>query len=111
VVREITFLNRSTGWAVGHKGLLVTTADQGRSWKRSHSFSGGLLRSVLFINEKRGLIAGDKERNRAALWQTNDGGMSWVKVQEDFPDIHQIIRTNKRIWLIGDSGTVMSRKL
>ncbi len=111
VIREITFLNRSTGWAVGHKGILVTTADQGQSWKRSNSFSDGLLRSVVFINEKLGFIAGDKDSNGTTLWQTNDGGKSWVKVQNDFPDIHQIIRTNKKVWLIGDSGTVMSRIL
>jgi photosystem II stability/assembly factor-like uncharacterized protein len=111
VIRDIVFLNESTGWAVGHKGLLLSTDDQGQSWKRSNSFSEALLRSAVFINQNVGFLAGDKDSNGNSLWQTNDGGKNWHKVQQDFPDIHQIIQTKKRLYLIGDSGSILSRKL
>jgi photosystem II stability/assembly factor-like uncharacterized protein len=110
VIRDITFINGSTGFAVGHKGLLLTTTDQGQHWQRADNFADALLRSVVFTNKNSALIAGDRDSNGNSLWQTNDGGKTWHKVQGDFPDIHQIIRTRNRIYLIGDSGTVMSRK-
>jgi photosystem II stability/assembly factor-like uncharacterized protein len=111
VIRDITFFNGSKGLAVGHKGLLLATEDEGQHWQVADIFADALLRSVVFINKNFALIAGDRDGNGNSLWQTNDGGKTWRKAQGDFPDIHQIIRTKNRVYLIGDSGTVLSRRL
>jgi photosystem II stability/assembly factor-like uncharacterized protein len=111
VVRDITFRNEATGIAVGHKGLVLSTTDQGKNWQPAASFTAGLLRSVIFTGTASGLIAGDTDSSGSSLWQTGDGGSNWQKVEGEFPDIHQIIRTRQRLYLIGDSGTVLSRRL
>lgn len=111
VIRDITFLDGLTGFAVGHRGMLFTTEDRGQNWKRADNISDGLLRSLVFLDKSSGYLAGDKDSNGNSLWQTGDGGRSWQKAPGDFPDIHQIIRTKNRLYLIGDSGTVLARGL
>ena len=61
--------------AVGDRGYIVTSDDQGATWKRAKAPSAPLLTAVGFIDEKRGWAVG----HDSIILATTDGGDSWAR--------------------------------
>lgn len=79
------FLTAGQGWVSGSRGerehVVLATADGGQSWR---SIYDGLvpIRSIQFIDEKRGFLGGGFDHWRVGpvsqvLLATEDGGVSW----------------------------------
>lgn len=74
----VTFVDARNGWAVGHWGAILKTADGGQTWsqQRSDFQADQPLFSVHFKNASEGWAVG--------LWSlmlhTSDGGASWTPV-------------------------------
>lgn len=74
----VSFANASTGWAVGHGGTILKTADGGDTWllQRRDITVDQPLFSTYFKNAQEGWAVG--------LWSlmlhTTDGGASWTTV-------------------------------
>src|SRR5438067_151076 len=62
-LRCVCFTDANTGWAVGDKGLCITTADGGKNWKPVATNSGAILRDVRFKDAQHGWICGDNDEN------------------------------------------------
>lgn len=79
----VTFADAQHGWAVGHWGAILHTADGGQSWKiqRIDTHEDRPLFSVHFFNAQEGVAVG--------LWslvlRTQDGGQTWNKVEMPAP--------------------------
>ena len=75
----VSFADARTGWAVGHWGAIVKTADGGETWtlQRSDTSVDQPLFSVYFKDSKEGWAVG--------LWSlmlhTTDGGTTWNTVK------------------------------
>jgi photosystem II stability/assembly factor-like uncharacterized protein len=75
----VTFTDAGHGWAVGHWGAIIATADGGETWQlqRVDSSVDQPLFSVAFKNAKEGWAVG--------LWSlllhTDDGGKTWTADQ------------------------------
>jgi photosystem II stability/assembly factor-like uncharacterized protein len=67
------FVNETTGWLVGRKGL-YRSEEAGMAWRRIPAPSG-LLR-VWFADERRGWAVGTHK----AVYATTDGGSNWQRV-------------------------------
>jgi photosystem II stability/assembly factor-like uncharacterized protein len=83
---RITFVNDRTGWIVAGLNSILRTADGGQSWSLVSSNLSGTDNDVTglsFVDEDRGWASGST-RDGAAIWQTQDGGRSWV-LQERWP--------------------------
>jgi len=106
VVRGLATQPKDTLWAVGHRGLVLVSRDDGASWQRRDAFTDALLRGVVFASEKRGLIFGNRDGGGHTLWYTDDGGDSWAPVPEEFPALHRSAVTRKHIWLVGAGGAI-----
>ncbi|MFK3789170.1 MULTISPECIES: WD40/YVTN/BNR-like repeat-containing protein [Pseudomonas] len=71
----VSFVDASHGWAVGHWGAILVTADGGESWQiqRLSSEEDRPLFAVHFFNTQQGVAVG--------LWAlvliTEDGGLTW----------------------------------
>lgn len=88
-IRNISFVNKMEGWAVGGAGgidetdgQIMKTEDGGKTWKMvSHSFG-----NTYFINANTGwrvkIIIG-KVVNKSVIVRTYDGGETWT-VQKEF---------------------------
>ncbi|QJR13939.1 WD40/YVTN/BNR-like repeat-containing protein [Usitatibacter palustris] len=61
--------------AVGDRGYIVFSDDNGTSWKRAKAPDGALLTSVEFIDAKRGWAVG----HDSVILATVDGGESWTQ--------------------------------
>ncbi|MHC4914004.1 MAG: WD40/YVTN/BNR-like repeat-containing protein [Planctomycetota bacterium] len=91
----VHFPDAKNGWTVGADGLVLRTADGGRTWKQQKTgLSKSDLYAVHFLDARRGWACGgngDGPRARghilmggdmsaAAVLRTTDGGGSWEKV-------------------------------
>ena len=73
----VTFVDDKNGWAVGHWGVIVATADGGEHWQlqRSDTSVDQPLLSVAFKNANEGWAVG----LWSAVLQTQDGGKTWTR--------------------------------
>ena len=69
---DITFVDRTNGWAVGDRGTIWHTADSGRTWALQPSGVAGRLNSVCFVDSQRGWAAGGSSTRITAF--TNSCG-------------------------------------
>lgn len=75
---DVSFADEQHGWAVGHAGVVLYTADAGRTWvlQRSDLARDQPLLAVRFSDANRGVAVG--------LWSlvlvTQDGGKEWRPV-------------------------------
>jgi len=74
----VSFADAQNGWAVGHWGVILHTADGGETWtvQRSDTNEDRPLFAVHFFDDKEGIAVG--------LWSlvlaTHDGGAHWEPV-------------------------------
>ncbi len=82
MLNRVRFLDENNGWAVGHDGVIIHTADGGESWSLQHfdPQSQQPLNDVLFLDRQRGFAVGAPAR----LLHTRDGGKTWDKAGADF---------------------------
>jgi photosystem II stability/assembly factor-like uncharacterized protein len=76
---DVWFFDADHGWAVNSDGHVLQTLDGGDSWQRRFAAPPGVyLRCVAFATDELGWVGTLDERNR--LFQTRDGGATWVLV-------------------------------
>jgi photosystem II stability/assembly factor-like uncharacterized protein len=59
--------------AVGDRGYIVISDDQGKSWRRAKAPAAPLLTAVAFLDDKLGIAVG----HDAVILATSDGGETW----------------------------------
>jgi photosystem II stability/assembly factor-like uncharacterized protein len=94
-------------WAVGDRGLILSSEDGGIRWKQQESGTTFPLRDVYFADPMRGWAVGYgiqpfSRRPYGILLMTSDGGKKWNYVPQPFlPPLHGICRTesgNLIVW-------------
>ena len=72
---DVYFATPDTGWVVGAGGLILSTTDCGKHWRRT--LRGGVtLNSVMFAGTKDGWAVGDN----GIVLGTHDRGVTWFTV-------------------------------
>lgn len=95
-LHAVQFLGTKTGWAVGDRGVIWKTEDGGRTWKLIPSPVTCPLRSICFLTNQIGWIAGGGTAayghlNQGVLLFTKDGGKTWMElVQKRLPRLHYV---------------------
>ncbi len=83
---SVGFPDAEHGWAVGGGGLVIRTADGGKSWELLKPPTKVDLQVVHFINSRVGFIGGrealldsatDEVTGSAEILRTTDGGRTW----------------------------------
>ncbi len=72
ILRDLFFINATTGWAAGRNGNIYKTTNAGASWVLQNSGTSSELYSICFVNANLGYAAGDN-----VLLKTTNGGTSW----------------------------------
>lgn len=75
VLTSVFFLDDKRGWAAGHDGTLLATADGGETWQllREEPGKERVLMSVWFENAQHGIAVGQF----GLALETDDGGKTW----------------------------------
>jgi photosystem II stability/assembly factor-like uncharacterized protein len=102
-------LHRQSGgklWAVGSKGLVLSSADAGKTWLRQDVGASGGLNDIQFADALHGWIVGDA----GLVLASDDGGKSWKPqaqlTQRNLQTL--LIQDAKTIWAFGENGTVLA---
>jgi photosystem II stability/assembly factor-like uncharacterized protein len=90
--------------AVGDRGYIVTSEDNGSTWKRAKAPAAPLLTAVRFVDEKRGWVVG----HDSIVLATTDGGETWTKqfsaAEEQRPFLGVHFLDAKRGYAVGAYG-------
>ena len=140
-INDVFFLDKNHGWAVGDQGLILRTTNGGFDWQSSHNAGLDLdddrsledklinmrpvnrahelypitcsLKSVFFINEHRGWIAGNYytpllNRSHSVILRTEDGGKTWESLKNNLlPEINRLyFQQLMGGWALGGSSSV-----
>jgi photosystem II stability/assembly factor-like uncharacterized protein len=79
---DVYFVDATTGWAVGERGVIWHTGDGGVSWQQQESGASCRLNSVFFIDHRRGWAVGGASRHygnttQGVVLRTTDNGETW----------------------------------
>lgn len=114
MLNAVSFADEHNGWAVGHWGVILHTADGGETWSRQRldTSEDRPLYSVHFIDKQHGVAVG--------LWslllRTRDGGQTWEDVVLDPPpgdtradrNLMRIFANHTGdLFIVGERGTVL----
>ncbi|HEX6020029.1 MAG TPA: YCF48-related protein [Burkholderiaceae bacterium] len=110
----VAFADARHGWAVGHWGAILATADGGETWRiqRIDTAEDRPLFAVHFFDPQRGVAVG--------LWSlvltTDDGGQTWVQqtlapppgsTRADANLLSLFADARGRLWATGERGLVL----
>ena len=93
---DVQFVNSRLGWAVGEHGVIWHSRDGGLSWQLVPSPVSCALRSVCFLTDRVGWIAGGKTTphtrvSEGTVLATTDGGVTWTELaQQKLPSLHAV---------------------
>lgn len=108
----VHFPSTSKGWAVGHDGVVLHTADAGKTWQRQRDGRPDAadvpLLDVFFRDERNGLAVGAF----GTLLETRDGGASWQAIHDaaDNPKkmhLYAVRAVGDDLWIAGEQGLLL----
>jgi photosystem II stability/assembly factor-like uncharacterized protein len=122
-LHAVYFLDENKGWAVGGRGVLLTTDDGGKLWRLSPRPTEDALRDVYFSDVRNGWLVCErsiydlktKDEPRTYLLRTTDGGASWQKVNVTASDVDaRLVRAlftdQGRGWAFGEAGALYTTR-
>ena len=111
----VHFPTPELGWAVGHDGVVLHSADGGRSWKRQRDgrpdAADSPLLDVWFRDARSGYAVGAF----GLLLQTADGGQTWTSMQaaSDNPKnmhLYAVRGIGEDVYVAGEQGLLLKRE-
>ena len=92
-LHAISQVGSRVAWAVGDRGAAWTTRDAGRTWSAIPLPGQVACRSVCFLTDRVGWIAGMDERpgrTGGVLLATRDGGAMWKMISTPIRNVHHV---------------------
>lgn len=104
-VFALHFQDKTCGWCVGNKGLLLKTVSAGDNWQKVPTNTENALNDVTFVGEN-GWVVGQG----GTVLHTEDGGLTWTTQDTDTSlSLMQVCFTDSiRGFIVGEGGTVLS---
>ncbi len=103
----VSFADDKQGWAAGHAGVIVHTADGGQSWtiQRKPSPKSRPLFDIQFITPKVGYACGAFD----TFVKTTDGGATWASIPTGLDNMYNglAFTDEENGFLAGEFGTVL----
>ena len=108
MIRGLFCLDENRVWACSFGGKVLRSVDAGQTWVVV-AVTKSRLRSLVFVDALHGFAVGDANKQPGTLFETKDGGKSWERVNESFPDLHRLWLSPSRVWAVGKQGAIVSR--
>ena len=104
-LNAVCFVSPERGWAVGSGGVIIATADGGRTWRPQTSGVGDDLFDVKFFDAREGWAVG----LGGAMLHTTDGGLRWADERRVTTHaLERLFLLGRRAWAVGFGGTVVA---
>lgn len=125
---SVDFINNNVGYAVGTDNVILKTTNGGNIWLSVNDFKSrnkssmvkdtkqfidgiGGLRSVFFIDENHGWVAGGENEYDKKLYSTSNGGLTWeLKYYglEEWDFFSLFVTQSGNGWAVGDGGNIFT---
>lgn len=113
LLTAVFFIDDKHGWAVGHDGVVLGTADGGESWQKLRAEqlreeAAPALMDVWFSDAQKGFAVGAF----GLFLTTRDGGNTWQSAADKLPnpdELHLNAMTsdvNSRLYIVGEQGRI-----
>lgn len=103
----LSFTDHRSGWAAGHGGVILHTADAGRTWEvqRKPSLENHPLFDIQFVSNQVGFACGAYD----SFLKTVDGGKTWTAhpTGQDYIYNGLAFLDEKTGYLVGEFGTIL----
>ncbi|MDX2480716.1 MAG: YCF48-related protein [Desulfuromusa sp.] len=100
----VYFINRLTGWVVGHDQVILRTTDGGKSWELvyENAEAESPLLDIFFLDNQHGYAIGAYGQ----FLESFDGGSSWEGrwISEDDFHLNQIIAVEDQLFIAAEAG-------
>jgi photosystem II stability/assembly factor-like uncharacterized protein len=102
-LNNITFINPTTGWAVGQNGIYLKTTNGGDTWNYTSINTNFPLMKIKFRDSNNGTIVGDF----GAIFTTSNGGNTWTPVNTftggNYPTFTSLsfVPNTTNVWAVG----------
>jgi hypothetical protein len=105
-IKDIQFIDASTGFACGSNSFFMFTSNAGVNWtSRSSGIQVG-LNGLHFVNQNKGWTVG----GAGTLYSTTNAGLNWILEQsqtgQDLNSIHSFDSNNA--WAVGNLGVIVT---
>jgi photosystem II stability/assembly factor-like uncharacterized protein len=105
-IKDIQFIDASTGFACGSNSFFMFTSNGGVNWtSRSSGIQVG-LNGLHFVNQDKGWVVG----GAGTLYSTINAGLNWIPEQsqtgQDLNSIHSFDGSNA--WAVGNIGVIIT---
>lgn len=105
-LRDVFFVDRKRGYAVGGRGAILRTRDGGDSWEACPSGVDVWLRAVHFLDAQHGFVAG----SAGVLLATSDGGAAWRRLDPPGADkLNDVLFLDREIGYVATMGGRLHR--
>jgi photosystem II stability/assembly factor-like uncharacterized protein len=109
VLTSVSFVGAEQGWAVGHDGVIIHSADGGETWSLQREDEDGdkPLFSVRFADAQHGLAVG---LFNVSL-RTGDGGKTWTRFDlkpggDEDKHLYSIFGAGQDLYIAAEAGMV-----
>lgn len=119
-VESTYFLDEQNAWKITMKKgekCVSRSKDGGKSWNeyplQKEVAEKWITRSIVFVNKKEGFVFGGtlgEDSNKAVVYHSKDGGVSWSIYENDWTHIHHAIFRDGKIWVSGKNGLLKKSK-
>lgn len=101
----VFFLNANEGWITGASGVVLHTADAGKTWAPQNTGTTHWIHSAAFADSNRGWAVG----NNGLILSTEDGGKTWATQDSGVPfDLYSVtFLDSENGWASGFAGTLL----
>jgi photosystem II stability/assembly factor-like uncharacterized protein len=108
LLTAVSFPDARHGWAVGHDGVILATADGGQTWTRQDDGKDleTIYLDVLFLDSQQGFAVGAYGK----FMTTKDGGKTWSAGHPAPDETHYnaiAASPDGLLYLAGESGTLL----
>lgn len=94
--------------AIGDGGVVVTSDDLGHTWLNRASPGDGILADQHWFDTQHGIVvAGEVLRFDAFVARTEDGGQSWIPIDEDVAGVQAITHAGGQTCYVSGDGTTL----
>jgi photosystem II stability/assembly factor-like uncharacterized protein len=103
-LNAVHFIDERHGWAAGDAGVVIATADGGKTWRRQASGVTADLEAVHFADRNTGWAGGWG----STLLATADGGRTWQRQRTRARHVYAVQALSATVaWAAGSSGVVL----
>ncbi len=113
-LKDIFFLDKNKGWAVGEFGVVMKTSDGGKHWRQiKNTATRSWLYGITFHDTKHGVAIGHDE----TILLSHDGGESWTSQSSPvprrangWPSAYRAVgfSDSQHGWIVGDGGSILA---